>query len=374
MRKIKKINGYLVVKFNDRERREWEDLGSYGVIDAELYTGTLEIDRSVMEYDDADSLEVAIEQAEGLESVFDVEEQKATVTVIKETDTTTEEEEFDAQLLINGWESELKMQVKSRHHQDVDERTAAHELYGFKVALNRLGILDSEECYVRPDTFGGYDIPKPLPREPEELLAHICDEICKERIPGRTQAELDAICAKCAVERLANEADDRELHTRSAAHRGLNKLIEELRQSKDFQERRISHAEARVYLRALVAARTVTEREEKAFAAAIKDALEARPDTPTRERFENLPVSIDPEPNRRLYSFALALEVDCPMNDCHLFLNIFNMARELDAALDAAQGYAADTLRRELLKHYQELYEMYRSNYAIQSYKEAMKQ
>ena len=41
MRKIKKINGYLVVKFDAREIREWEGtaLGEYGVIDAELYTG-----------------------------------------------------------------------------------------------------------------------------------------------------------------------------------------------------------------------------------------------------------------------------------------------------------------------------------------------
>lgn len=41
MRKIKKINGFLVVKFNDREKREYEGtaLGEYGVIDAEVYTG-----------------------------------------------------------------------------------------------------------------------------------------------------------------------------------------------------------------------------------------------------------------------------------------------------------------------------------------------
>lgn len=40
MRKIKKINGFLVVKFNDREKREYEGtaLGEYGVIDAELYS------------------------------------------------------------------------------------------------------------------------------------------------------------------------------------------------------------------------------------------------------------------------------------------------------------------------------------------------
>lgn len=52
MRKMKKINGYLVVKFNDRELREYEGtaLGKYGVIDAELYTGILDIDRGAMEY------------------------------------------------------------------------------------------------------------------------------------------------------------------------------------------------------------------------------------------------------------------------------------------------------------------------------------
>ena len=57
MRKIKKINGFLVVKFNDREKREYEGtaLGEYGVIDAEVYTGNLDIDRGAMEYDDADT-------------------------------------------------------------------------------------------------------------------------------------------------------------------------------------------------------------------------------------------------------------------------------------------------------------------------------
>lgn len=59
MRKLKKINGYLVVRFNEREKREYETLGTYGVIDAELYTGHLEIDRDVFEYEDADSLEAA---------------------------------------------------------------------------------------------------------------------------------------------------------------------------------------------------------------------------------------------------------------------------------------------------------------------------
>ena len=50
MRKMRKINGYLVVRFNDRERRDYETLGAYGVIDAELYTGHLDVDRGALEY------------------------------------------------------------------------------------------------------------------------------------------------------------------------------------------------------------------------------------------------------------------------------------------------------------------------------------
>ena len=89
MRKIKKINGFLVVKFNDREKREYEGtaLGEYGVIDAEVYTGNLDIDRGAMEYDDADTLEVAVELARGLESEEDItDEPPALSRVDNQTD------------------------------------------------------------------------------------------------------------------------------------------------------------------------------------------------------------------------------------------------------------------------------------------------
>ena len=97
MRKIKKINGYLVVKFNDREKRDNEGtgLGEYGVIDAELYTGHLDIDRGEMEYDGAGTLEEAVELARGLESEMDITEQPPTYTVSTETDEGYTEEEVD---------------------------------------------------------------------------------------------------------------------------------------------------------------------------------------------------------------------------------------------------------------------------------------
>lgn len=258
MRKMKKINGYLVVKFNDRELREWEGtaLGKYGVIDAELYTGTLEVDRGAMEYDNADSIEEAVELARGLESELDTEEPEVKVTLIKETDEATEEEEVDAQKMIAGWENTLRGQVASPHYKDVDERTAAHELYGYKAALRDLGLLDREDCYVLPDTFG--------------------------------------------------------------------------------------------------------------------EARTAQAHTPERTTFEHL----HPELKRhretaQIYTLGLALAADCPDNDCRVYLNIFNGARELDAALDNldAEGAPALALRKALRERVGELAEMFDGNFAVKQYR-----
>lgn len=259
MRKMKKINGYLVVKFNARELREYEGtaLGEYGVIDAELYTGILDVDRGAMEYDNAGSMEEAVELARGLESELDAEEPEVKVTIVKETDETTVEEEVDAQQMIAGWENVLRGQVASAHYKDVDERTAAHELYGYKVALRDLGLLDRDDCYVLPDTFGAW--------------------------PGRE-------------ERTTFE----HLHPELKRHRET----------------------------------------------------------------------------AQVYALGLALAEDCPDNDCRLYLNIFNTARELDAALDDldVDGAPALALRKALRERVGELAEMYRDNYAIQKYREEAKE
>ena len=39
MRKVKKINGYLVVRFNERERRDYPQLGGTAITAAELAAG-----------------------------------------------------------------------------------------------------------------------------------------------------------------------------------------------------------------------------------------------------------------------------------------------------------------------------------------------
>lgn len=341
MRKMKKINGYLVVKFNARELREYEGtaLGEYGVIDAELYTGILDVDRGAMEYDNAGSMEEAVELARGLESELDAEEPEVKVTIVKETDETTEEEEVDAQQMIAGWENVLRGQVASAHYKDVDERTAAHELYGYKVALRDLGLLDREDCYVLPDTFG--EAPGPLPKKPEELLAYVCDELCRHRRPEMPQEELDAVCEKCSLERLANEAD------------------------------RVG-AEARAYLRALATVQVITERERESFAAAIEDAVKARTAPAERTTFEHLHPDLKRHrETAKIYALGLALAEKCPPNDCRVYLNIFNAARELDAALDNldADGAPALALRKALRERVGELAEMMEDNYAVEQYR-----
>ena len=325
MRKMKKINGYLVVRFNDRELREWEGtaLGNYGVIDAELYTGTLEVDRSVMEYDDAETLEEAIEKARGLESELDVEEPEVKVTVIKETDDYATEEEVDPQLLIAGWVTALTEQVKSGHHPNVSPMTARHELYGFKVALRELGLLDSGECYVLPDAFGS-----------ESSDAAALFAAMKERLTRQITSP----------------------------------------RYPDTDERTAAH-ELYGYVLALQDLGLVKEYDGN-FSATL-DTFKGIQKAEGRSTFKGLPEDITAEPfaleaARRVYALGLVLSEDCPDNDCRVYLNTFNMARELDAALDTARGYAAEVLRQKLARLFKELREMYVHNHAVKEYKEGM--
>lgn len=161
MRKMKKINGYLVVRFNDRERRDYETLGAYGVIDAELYTGHLEVDRGALEYDDAETMEQAIEQARGLESELDVEEPEAAVTVIVETELGTTELETTPEELLQGEKRFLETRRPA-----LSQEAADWQLCGYVRALTDLGIVDSAD--------ERFQVPPPPPvSEPLEGFRHL---------------------------------------------------------------------------------------------------------------------------------------------------------------------------------------------------------
>lgn len=273
MRKIKKINGFLVVKFNDREKREYEGtaLGEYGVIDAEVYTGNLDIDRGAMEYDDADTLEVAVELARGLESEEDITDEPPTYTAAVETNESYTEEAVEPAALIEGWTRRLATQVKSKHYPDTDPRTAAHELYGFKMALHQIGFLPESEVITDPDTFGAGRLDGPMPRNPEELLAFVCDERCKNRA-GHTQEELDAICAKCPLGQLYEDAEAQDLRIRERSERALREHIEGVRHAEDTLTALLGGHEALAYLAALRNGQILQENECEHYAAQIAEA------------------------------------------------------------------------------------------------------
>ena len=360
MRKMKKINGFLVVRFNDREKRNNPTLGSFGVIDAEQYTGDLDFDLDAFEYTDADLIEIAVEQARGLDAEEDYSDDAPAYTVTMESAEGVSEEEVFPKAMALSWAEQLKTQIKSKHYPDIDPRTAAHELAGYKTALRDLGLLEADEAVVEPDVFGaacqfytdeGHRADVVLPSEAgpailsahdfeegetftnctvqtlkcrrcgmesfawskgpgpeqEEALAYVCDEVCRFR-EGRTQEELDAICEKCKVERWAQ--------------------------------------------------RYIPEPEPR-----------------ERETFENLPSGMRDAPNtRKVYSLGLALAEECPGNDCKVYLNIFNMARELDEALDKVKPNSAPflALRSALMERARELREMYLENHAVQQFKEGM--
>ncbi len=153
MRKMKKINGYLVVKFNDREKRLNADtgLGSFGVIDAEQYTGILDIDRDAMEYDSADTIEEAIEQARGLESELDTEEPPVKFTIVTETDTGSTEEEVDPVSLFRRESNLIRNQASNPGWPYINETTASYHLRGYVSALEDLGLANQGDERFRID-------------------------------------------------------------------------------------------------------------------------------------------------------------------------------------------------------------------------------
>ena len=366
MRKMKKINGYLVVRFNDREKQGYPQLGSFGVIDAELYTGHIDVDLDAFEYDDADDIAVAVEQARGLDAEQDFSDDPPFYTVVTESAEEVTEEEVEPALLINGMTAKLQTQIKSKHFPLMDPLAAAHELVGYKTALYDLGLLGEDEAVTDLRQFGelcefqdddGHHVDISLPMDvgivrlsphdyvegethtgctvqtlkcrrcghesfawskgpgtgDEELLGYVCDEICRHR-EGRTQEELDAICKTCKVESLSR-------------------------------------------------ARAQPPREGP------------DPD-PEQTSFRNLPPELRDNPlTRRVYSLGLVLGEDCPGNDCTVYRNIFRMAQELDEALDHVRPDSAPelALRSALRKNVAELREMYSENFAIKQFRDGMK-
>lgn len=362
MRKMKKINGFLVVRFNDRERRTYPALGKYGIIDAEAYTGNLYFDREVMERMDAETIEIAVEQARGLNAEEDYTDQTTTYAVINETATASREEEVTPKALARSYEERLKTQVKSEHYPDIDPRTAAHELNGYKTALCDLGLLDADDAVTEPDTFGetcqlytdeGHRVDVMFPSKAGLAVLSPHDYEEGETFTGCTVQTLK--CRRCGRESFAwskgpsPEQEETQVMQEGPYTPGKSGMSPYISEKFTKQLQRVSNF--------------LQEMEEYVTG-------ESEPEPLAKEVFANLHSNRE---SREIYTLGLALAKECPDNDCRVYLNIFNAARELDDALDGLKGYPAETLSRELLKHFRELGQMYYENYAVQQYKEGMK-
>lgn len=345
MRKMKKINGYLVVRFNDREKRGYPALGNYGVIDAEVYSGNLALDMGEMEFYDAETMEIAVEQARGLDSEFDVEEPEVKLTIVKDVDGETSEASYDPMQMFTITRTLLEGDIQRCMGEDIDPRTAAHELRGFAKALMTMGAVSGEDerFYVPLDCFGSVggdgwprDAPKvrtlklemASPEEREKLLEYIRDELCKYRNADISQEVLDTFCEKCRIGKWAGTPP--KLTPKEA--RDLRSLFRFLKEVDDY-----------------------TNGEPA--------------DPPPEEGFRHFIKTGDDLLNRKVYRLGLEMEAECPDNDCIVYRNIFQMARELDEVLDRTRGYAAEVLQRELGKHVRELWRMYLKNDAVREYR-----
>ena len=94
---------------------------------------------------------------------------------------------------------------------------------------------------------------------------------------------------------------------------------------------------------------------------------------PEPDTFEHLPTEKQSSgASREVYLLGRLLENDCPENDCRLYLNIFNMCREVDRAIDRVDGWPRELLGAELMKRFAELKKMYFTNHAIREYRKGM--
>ena len=362
MRKIKKINGWLIVRFNDREKRIYEGtIGSFGVIDAELYTGNLDLDRGAMVYCDAGTQAEAEELARGLDSEETYEDTGERFVLVTEAGDESTEEEINPQVMIAGFTGVLESRIGSEQWPEIDPVTARHELIGFQTALNRLGVLDEEDTAVEPDLFG--TAKPPLPRGPEELLSYVCDCVCKHRCDN--QEAQDALCESCQVSRLYEAAEGVELQRRKQALAHLDELAQKITNPETGEvEAGVIGSAALSYIQAMEHTGFIGTAEAKGLGARIIAAGASR--SPA-ESFRH--VQKNGKLTRRVYQLGLRMLESCPDNDCTIFRNLFEQAKELDDKIGFLEGYADQELRRGLRKIYSDLEQMYLMCSAVRCYR-----
>ena len=236
-----------------------------------------------------------------------------------------------------------------------------------------------------------------MPRNPEELLAFVCDERCKNRA-GHTQEELDAICAKCPLGQLYEDAEAQDLRIRERSERALREHIEGVRHAEDTLTALLGGHEALAYLAALRDGQILQENECEHYAAQIAEAGAAWETVLEGVSFEDLSrlrhllrevdeyikdggelfngfqhetERIPAHRLEELHQLGTALLGECPENDCTIYRNVFRMAVDVDGQMGKLTGHARETMQREYDRLLRELNHLYTMNHAVKKYREA---
>ena len=94
----------------------------------------------------------------------------------------------------------------------------------------------------------------------------------REPVPEFTQEELDAICAKCPLGQLYEDAEAQDLRIRERSERALREHIEGVRHAEDTVTALLGGHEALAYLAALRDGQILQENECEHYAAQIAEA------------------------------------------------------------------------------------------------------
>lgn len=94
----------------------------------------------------------------------------------------------------------------------------------------------------------------------------------------------------------------------------------------------------------------------------------------SRRAFEYLPGDKKQSSTaREVYALGRILEMECPDDDCRVYLNVFRMCRELDEQAERLSGFPRQVVERELRKEYLELERMFCFNHAVKKFRRGLR-
>ena len=213
-----------------------------------------------------------------------------------------------------------------------------------------------------------------------------------------TQEELDAICAKCPLGQLYEDAEAQGLRIRDRSERALQEHIEGVRRAEDTLTALLGGHEALAYLAALRDGQILQENECEHYAAQIAEAGAAWETVLEGVSFEDLSrlrhllrevdeyikdggelfngfqhetERIPAHRLEELHQLGTALLGECPENDCTIYRNVFRMAVDVDGQMGKLTGHARETMQREYDRLLRELNRLYTMNHAVKKYREA---